>query len=127
MLAYPVVSSWVNDKNQENTAAAYTEQIESLEQEDYSAYLDEAVEYNKVLLEHGTIVTDPFDFDAVNSVSVDYENTLDYSDVMATIQIPKIDVDLPIYHGTEEDTLAKGVGHLAGTSLPVGAPGLTVS
>ena len=80
--------------------------------------------YNKNLF--GTVViTDPFDPNAQIEKSEEYENLLNLSNngVMASIEIPKIDVNLPIYHGTSDVVLHKGVGHLQQTSLPVGGIG----
>ena len=81
-----------------------------------------AQKYNETLIrEHQGLVAHPAENNGWRSDS-DYTSQLSYPDeeVMAALTIPKIDVHLPIYHGTDEPTLAKGVGHLYGTSLPVG-------
>ena len=82
---------------------------------------DHAHAYNKAI-RPGTQMTDSFSQDALLSASADYHNQLNLTGdgIMGYIKIPSIRVDLPIYHGTEKMTLEKGVGHLLGTSLPVG-------
>ena len=66
-----------------------------------------------------------YDRDAVDAAAVDYDGLLDLTGtgIMGYVEIPKIDVSLPIYHGTEETELRKGIGHLVGSSLPIGGVG----
>lgn len=127
ILIYPAVASWWNDNHQMGEAIAYQNEIEKLPDTDYSGYIKQAQEYNQAILNSGAILTDPFDFKAasakVNATISNYDDMLNYTEIMATIEIPKIEIDLPIYHGTEENTLSKGIGHLQGTSLPVGGTG----
>lgn len=102
-----------------------------------------ATEYNAKLAASGQPVlgeaVDPFDIangssqassqsDSKASKDAEYQSLLDTGNgVMGAVEIPKIDVDLPIYHGTGEDQLAMGVGHLYGTSLPVAGRARTPS
>ena len=77
--------------------------------------------YNKRLAESGQPATGDGNKDSASSKDAEYQRLLDTGDgVMGSIRIPKISVDLPIYHGTSEQTLASGAGHLYGSSLPVG-------
>lgn len=88
--------------------------------------LSEAQAYNASLLNSGTYLTDPFDesklADPTQEPYADLVNP-DGSGLMGYLEIPKIDVNLPIYHGTSPDVLTAGVGHLQPTSLPVGGAG----
>ena len=76
--------------------------------------------YNESLFENAVVLTDPFDPDAFPITDGEYTELLAFEDVMANIEIPAINVNLPIYHGTKEETLLIGVGHLENTSLPLG-------
>lgn len=82
--------------------------------------LNEARAYNDMLYQSQGAVVDGMDKTLLSDES--YQKTLDISGtgVMASLDIPKINVELPIYHGTEEEVLSNGIGHLQGTSLPVG-------
>ena len=118
---YPIISTRYNEQHQSEIHTAYQEQVE---QADTSA-LDEARAsadaYNESI-QPGVQLLDAFSQEAILSASEDYASQLNItgSGIMGYIQIPAIGVDLPIYHGTDDATLEKGVGHLLGSSLPVG-------
>ena len=118
---YPIISTRYNEQHQSEIHTAYQEQVE---QADTSA-LDEArasaAAYNKSI-QPGVQLMDAFSQEAILSASEDYASQLNItgSGIIGYIQIPAIGVDLPIYHGTDDATLEKGVGHLLGSSLPVG-------
>lgn len=118
---YPIISTRYNEQHQSEIHTAYQEQVE---QADTSA-LDEArasaAAYNESI-QPGVQLMDAFSQEAILSASEDYASQLNItgSGIMGYIQIPVIGVDLPIYHGTDDATLEKGVGHLLGSSLPVG-------
>lgn len=82
---------------------------------------EEAAKYNNSL-SNNMIITDPFDEKAFQKIGANYEKTLNIDDngLIGYIDVPKINVYLPIYHGTSEEILSKGAGHLQNTSLPVG-------
>lgn len=117
VLLYPSVSSWWNSKVQSTVVATYDESVASMSTADYSAYFEAAEAYNAALAELGSAsaLTEP---DLVEG----YEDLLDVTGtgVMGYITIEKINVELPIYHGTSSAVLAAGAGHLEGSSLPVG-------
>lgn len=121
LLFYPFISDYINSRNADGAIKVYQQSADDLEEEDRSAMLEEAQEYNRELVNGHAELTDPFDPDAV-IYGEDYENllSLDDSGIMAYLEIPKIDVYLPIYHGTSESVLQTAVGHLEGSSLPVG-------
>ena len=115
VMLYPSVSDAVNRKHQSRAVAGYAEEVEQLSDADYQAYFDAADAYNRQLN------TTPNAFYKPDLVS-GYAQTLDISGtgIMGYITIPKISVELPIYHGTSEGVLQIASGHIQGTSLPVG-------
>ena len=118
VMLYPTVSDYVNQKNQSRTVASYSEEVENLSDVDYQAYFDAADDYNRRLAET------PDAFYRPEEVS-GYTDTLDVSGtgIMGYITIPKIGVELPVYHGTSDGVLQVAAGHLEGSSLPVGGAG----
>lgn len=118
VMLYPTVSDYVNQKNQSRAVASYSEEVENLSDVDYQAYFDAADDYNRRLAET------PDAFYRPEEVS-GYTDTLDVSGtgIMGYITIPKIGVELPIYHGTSDGVLQVAAGHLEGSSLPVGGAG----
>ena len=121
-MLYPAVSSIINAKNQSQVIDGYVEKVESFSDGRIESLWKQAVQYNKKLKNSTVVMTDPFDEEAVKITSQEYEDTLniDETGLMAFIDISKIGVHLPIYHGTGESVLAKAVGHLQGTSFPIG-------
>ena len=118
VMLYPTVSDYINQKNQSRAVASYSEEVENLSDVDYQAYFDAADDYNRRLAET------PDAFYRPEEVS-GYTDTLDVSGtgIMGYITIPKIGVELPIYHGTSDGVLQVAAGHLEGSSLPVGGAG----
>jgi len=116
LLLYPTFSDWWNSFHQSRAIASYTEQVANMDDEKYDEMWTAAWEYNQSLLEN------PNSFVLSDEQAVRYEQLLDVagSGIMGYIEIPAIDVMLPIYHGTDEAVLQIAVGHLEWTSLPVG-------
>lgn len=125
---YPTVASWFSQYNQSKVVTTYATEVAAGLNPADAEQLAEAHEYNDALnagalLEaghrlptgEGTSGNDSLDYNAIL--------TTDQTGMMARIKIPSIDVDLPVYHGTSDATLARGIGHLEGTSLPVGGAG----
>ena len=123
VLFYPAVSNAWAKHHQMRQIQDYNAQVEDMDEGDVTDELAAAEAYNKELLQSDVVLTDPFDAAAAHMKDNEYESRLAITDVMAYIEIPVIKVYLPIYHGTSEDTLTQGVGHLEGTSLPVGGTG----
>lgn len=125
MLAlYPWVSNWLYEHATESTAGGYEAAVDSFS--DLSAYWEAAQAYNDKLLASEVTLTDPFTYEYLSDGSdVSYEDALDVdgSGIMCFIEIPKINVYLPVYHGTSSEVLAKGAGHVEGTALPIGTSG----
>ena len=123
LLAYPHVASWLFERAAVQVTESYDETVASTSEQDLEAAWAKAVEYNENL--YGNPVHDPFIEGSGMVMADNYYQVLDLdgSGLMGRISIPKISVNLPIYHGTSEATLAKGVGHLEGSSMPTGGIG----
>lgn len=118
---YPLISNIYSRRNQMDVINKYQEDIEKIDGQEMANELELANAYNRKL-NQTIVLTDPFDPSAIDMADDAYYDILNYTDdgVMAYINIPKIDVNLPIYHGTDSEHMLKGVGHLVGTSFPVG-------
>ena len=126
LLAYPVVSNLLYEKEQEELMEHYDSIAgEKMTADEQAEELQECRDYNRGLLQGGVLLTDPFDMSQLDPSAMPYAGLLnvDQEGGMAYLRIPAIDVELMIYHGTEEEVLQKGVGHLQGSSLPVGGAG----
>ena len=119
LLLYPSVADWWNQFHQSRAIAGYTEAVENLSTADYQRMWEEAVAYNESL----TGQTNRYLPD--EEAHELYMNTLDVTGtgIMGYINIPSIDVSLPIYHTADDTVLQIAVGHIEGTSLPVGGRG----
>lgn len=118
ILLYPSISNFYNQKVQSKAIIDYESILNNIKKEDYTDYFNKADEYNKKLL-------------SMKRPLLTYKNIKNYNKIlnlndhgmMGYLTIDKIKVELPIYHGTSADVLSKAVGHLEGTSLPVGGSG----
>ena len=120
---YPMASNLFYEKNQSHVLEEYDETMEQLAQEELDRERQAAQEYNRSLLESEAFLTDPFDPELVMDPTVEpYASLLNLegNGIMGYVEIPKISVNLPIYHGTTAQVLEQGIGHLQNTSLPVG-------
>lgn len=124
LLSYPFISNYLMGLNQSSEIQAYEQDIQKVDDKQISKAKKDAQEYNKSLL-GGAVLTDPFDPGVEPVKDYEYEQMLNLNgnSIMASLEIPVISVNLPIYHGTTDDVLQKGVGHLQKTSLPVGGKG----
>lgn len=116
VLLYPSVSNYYNSFHESRAIASYQERMTGLSERDYTTALAAAKSYNRGLAAGQT------DFVQGAPRSAEYASLLRFSDdgMMGYITIKKLDVELPIYHGTSDGVLAAGAGHLEGSSLPVG-------
>lgn len=116
---YPLISDYVNTKYQSEVHTAYEEAIAEVDDSALIQARDEANRYNQAL---STGVVDAFSQAALHNASTEYHKLLNVNEdsIMGYVNIPKINVQLPIFHGTESDVLDRGVGHVLGSSLPVG-------
>lgn len=116
LLLYPLVADYWNSMHQSQAIATYIEDVTELDDSVYDALWEEAQNYNAELL------TDENRFFPNEEEQQRYEQLLSISDdgIIGYIEISSIDVTLPIYHGTSEEVLQVAIGHIEGSSLPVG-------
>ena len=119
LLLYPTFSNWWNSLHQTRVIASYTEQVSDIDNEQYAALWQDAWDYNRMIAQRGRLHT------LTEEEQLLYQSLLDVSGtgIMGYVEIPSINVLLPIYHGTDEAVLQVAVGHLEWTSLPVGGEG----
>ncbi|WP_270368150.1 class C sortase [Eubacterium ramulus] len=123
--AYPWVSNFLYEKAAVSTIKTYENTVEELDETDTEELFQQAEEYNEALRRSKVAVTDPFSPVMAYDIKPSYETVLNLNDsgLMGYIEIPVINVYLPIYHGTDGATLQNGIGHLQGSSLPIGGSG----
>lgn len=119
LILYPTVSDWWNSFHQSQAIASYVNEVDNTSENERQAILDAAYAYNDRLKSQSS------SFILTEAEKAEYDSMLNVGSagIMGVIQIPAINVNLPIYHGTEEEVLQVGVGHIAGSSLPVGGKG----
>ena len=124
ILLYPSVSDYWNSMHQTRAIGAYEDTLSGMTQKDYSEYFAQADAYNAALASLPTPLTGYEVLDTLEEVPK-YRDVLDVNGmgIMGYIDIDEIGVELPIYHGTDPSVLNVAVGHLEGTSLPVGGVG----
>ena len=117
--AYPMIANYINDKYQSTIRTEYAQEVEALNDSELQEARKVSIAYNESLLPI------QYDREAIQAAAESYDGLLNLhgSGLMGYVEIPKIDVNLPIYHGTSEEVLQKGIGHLVGSSLPVGGEG----
>ena len=119
IIAYPTFADWWNNFHQSRAIAGYVEQVAQMDPETFERMWKEAEEYNERLLHKSNR------FVLSEEEKKEYESILDVTGngIMGYIDIPKIDVSLPVYHGTDDEVLQIAIGHIEGTSFPVGGIG----
>lgn len=119
LLAYPTFADWWNSFHQARAIQSYATAVSNLDREEYDRIIAEAEEYNRELSLTGAV------WNMTNEQIREYNKMLsvDESGIMGYIDIPKINVQLPIYHGINDEVLRVAIGHIEGTSLPVGGDG----
>lgn len=119
LLLYPILSEYWNSLHQSQAIAAYMDAVEEMDSSSYEAMRNAAKAYNAALPE------DEARFHPGKDGEKEYEDLLDITGtgIMGYVEIPGISVSLPIYHGTDDDILQIAIGHIEGSSLPVGGPG----
>lgn len=116
LLLYPTVSDYWNSLHQSRAIASYVDAVAELDNDTYEGILANAREYNEKLAENGN------DWILTEKQKKEYDKLLNIGDtgIMSYIEIPSIGCSLPIYHGTDEAVLQIAIGHIEGSSLPVG-------
>lgn len=121
ILAYPTVSNQWNTYRQSRLISNYEQVVSDMQPEDYTKEWEAAREFDSTLVQNN-IYGDVFGSDDADMKDTDYWKVLNVAGdgVMGYLSIPKINIKLAIYHGTAEDVLQTGIGHMNGTSLPIG-------
>ncbi len=116
LLLYPTISDYWNSLHQSRAIATYVDEVDNMDDKEKKEMLKKAKAYNKKLVKRG------FSLSLNKEEEKEYNETLDVTGtgIMSYIEIPSIKCTLPIYHGTDEGVLQIAIGHLEGTSLPVG-------
>ena len=114
LLFYPLVGELLNEKYHSDVETAYTAAIKDTDDAELTTQREAAEQYNAML--SGAAIAEG----GASAPPLAYAQQLTVGGVMAYVDIPKINVYLPVQHGTDADTLEKSVGHVVGTSLPVG-------
>ena len=119
-MAYPAFSEYWNSLHQSRAIMGYAQRVAELTNEEYETIWSSALDYNERLLD----LTNRWLVEHDEDLKADYETQLnaDGTGNMGFITIPKINVNLPMYHGTSDSVLQTSIGHIAGTSLPAGSP-----
>ncbi|MBQ8161278.1 MAG: class C sortase [Clostridia bacterium] len=119
VIAYPTVSDWLSKRQNQESLTRMEAAISQLDPEMVEDMFQKARAYNELHTGHG--IRDAFSGEVIHA-DQEYMNLLNLNGdgIMGSVEIPKIHVNLPIYHTTNSDVLEKGAGHVEGTSLPVG-------
>lgn len=119
IIAYPSFSDWWNSFHQTRAIASYVDAVANLNKEDYERMFAEAEAYNKTLIDKSDR------YHLSEEEKKEYEKILDVTGtgIMGYVEIPKIHISYPIYHGTDEAVLQIAIGHIEGSSFPVGGIG----
>ena len=125
VLAYPTISNQWNTYRQSRLISKYKEVTEKTGKEDFTREWEKARAYNDSITVNQPVSADVFSAGGQEDEDSEYWNVLNLSGdgMMGYISIPKINVELAIYHGTADDVLQTGVGHIEGTKLPIGGEG----
>lgn len=118
-IVYPNIADYINSKSNETVIKNYSESTQTMSDDEINNELAKAQKYNELLAKNSLNGEETDEYKAAMS---EYEDILNYDDIMCTIEIPKINVDLPVYHDStnREEKLKKGCVHLQNTSLPIG-------
>ena len=121
LMMYPIISVMYNERHQAQIHTAYQEEVEQVDTSAIKQAKELAIAYNEALVP-GVQMSDAYSNEAILQAAEDYKSQLDLTGrgIMGYVQIPTIQVHLPIFHGTADSTLERGVGHLLGSSLPIG-------
>lgn len=122
LLLYPFIANYVFEHRTDSLVHSVEETAEEIDDSERQSQLDLARQYNETIASGHIQLIDPFTAETGDGSADNYDSLLCMTEdgVMGFVKIPSIEVSLPIYHGTSEQTLEAGAGHLKGTSLPIG-------
>ncbi|MDY2776670.1 MAG: class C sortase [Streptococcus infantarius] len=120
LVLYPTVSDYLNSFHQSKAVASYLQDVEDMEESKKDSLREEARVYNEKLPQN---VTPSLQVSEEDKILYNETFKVSKSGIMAYIEIPKLNTTLPIYHGTDETVLQVAIGHIPGTSFPIGGKG----
>lgn len=125
LVCYPLVSDFFYERAASTIIAKYDEAVRQASEGDIERELARARGYNDALRESRVIPTRSFDRQRIEERSSSYESILNIAGdgVIGHVEVPKIGIDLPVYHGVSAEVLEEGIGHMPNTSFPIGEPG----
>ncbi|EGL35817.1 sortase family protein [Parvimonas sp. oral taxon 110 str. F0139] len=118
ILMYPIITRLYYRVESKNVISTFDSEKEKLSKEEVKRRMELAKAYNSTL--HNEVTKDPYSDEKKKEGKAEYARMIEIHEYIGHVQIPTIDVDVPIYAGTDEEVLQKGAGHLEGTSLPIG-------
>lgn len=121
LMVYPDVASWLASRSQAGLVGQYQSTVDELPDETILEHFERARAYNSSLI--GGQIEDPFVLGSGRVIPSDYDEILNIHGAMGVLDIPAIDVHIPIFHGTGEEVLMRGVGHIPDTPFPIGQMG----
>lgn len=121
---FPLISSAFMDWEYQGVVTTYKSDISLTSEEDLEKMVEDAREYNNMLLQSKGASVSTLDLGVLSDENYNSLLNMSGTGIMGHIEIPKISVDLPIYHGTSDEVLSNGVGHLQSSALPIGGKGL---
>ena len=116
----PIIWNVIEQWHQFDAVATYQNAVSKKDDTKLQKIMDEAGKYNDMLYQTGGAIVDNSDTDILSDASYQKQLNISGNGTMGSLDIPKINVELPIYHGTDDTALSNGIGHLQGTSLPIG-------
>lgn len=123
IFSYPIISHWIKTKEHYTIISEHNEMLEQMSEEEKLNEREKAEQYNNELSESSILIEDPFDTNETENAHSSYYNVLNIGETIGHLEIPEIDVNLPIYHGISDDVLQQGVGHMSNSSFPIGGEG----
>lgn len=123
IFSYPFVANMVSTTGHVQKVKGYEEMMEKVDKKQKEAAEERARIHNEEIKKEEQIFVDPFENGTESAGSKSYYDALNLGEAIAVLKIPKLDLELPIYHGSNEKVLSKGVGHLENSALPIGGMG----
>src|SRR5690625_3642280 len=123
---FTIVSNYFNNQVHYQVIEEYKENVKNLHDDEINQMKEKMRNYNESLTENVSEIDDPFNSHSGKKIS-EYDTIVNIGQAIAYLEVPKLDLELPIYQGVNDTVLAKGIGHLPNTSLPLGGKGTHAS
>src|SRR5690625_505107 len=123
IFSYPIISNWIHSIEHYTVIDNHKKQVKEMSEGEKNEALTKAQKYNEALTEAAIPISDPFLGEIENEQSKGYYDVLNIGETIGHLEVPSINVNLPIYHGISDDVLQRGIGHMSNSSFPVGGKG----